>query len=110
MLKPLAEAHERDEAAHTGLPHEPAGVPGTLASVDAMVAEAKAAGRARGMPGEVGFLFVNHVGDANGYVSIYRAGTDRVALVGEGIHFEGRPAACCTRIRRTARSQASTTS
>jgi len=26
--------------------------------------------------------------DANGYVSIYRAGTDRIALTGEGIHFK----------------------
>jgi hypothetical protein len=39
------------------------------------------------MAGEVGFLFVNHVGDANGYVSLYRAGTDRIALTGEGIHY-----------------------
>jgi hypothetical protein len=31
---------------------------------------------------------VEHVGDANAYVSVYRAGTDRVALTGEGIHFK----------------------
>jgi hypothetical protein len=36
----------------------------------------------------VGFLFLNHVGDANGYVSVYRAGTDRIALTGEGIHYK----------------------
>jgi hypothetical protein len=35
----------------------------------------------------VGYLTVAHVGDANSYVSIFRAGSDRVALVGEGIHF-----------------------
>jgi hypothetical protein len=40
------------------------------------------------MAGDVGFLTVNHPGDANGYVSIYRSGTDRVALTGEGIHFK----------------------
>jgi hypothetical protein len=28
------------------------------------------------------------VGDANSYVSVYRAGTDRIALTGEGIHFK----------------------
>ena len=39
------------------------------------------------MAGEVGFLSLNHIGDANGYVSVYRAGTDRVASVSEGIHF-----------------------
>lgn len=31
---------------------------------------------------------LHHVGDANSYVSIFRAGSDRVALVGEGIHFK----------------------
>ncbi|MCW0038822.1 PepSY domain-containing protein, partial [Acinetobacter baumannii] len=40
------------------------------------------------MAGDVGFLSVTHVGDANGYVSVYRAGTDRIALTGEGIHFK----------------------
>ncbi len=40
------------------------------------------------MAGEVGFLNLEHVGDANGYVSVYRAGTDRIALTGEGIHFK----------------------
>jgi len=38
------------------------------------------------MAGDVGFLSVQHVGDANAYVSVYRAGTDRVTLTGEGIH------------------------
>jgi len=88
MLRPMALAHEAAEAARTGLPHEPAGVAAPLASVDAMVAEAKRRWAARDMPGEVGYLFINHVGDKNGYVSLFRAGSDRVALVGQGVHFE----------------------
>jgi uncharacterized iron-regulated membrane protein len=87
-LKPLHEHHEMLEAERTGLPHEPAGIPAPLASVDAMVAEAKRRWAERNMAGEVGFLSMNHLGDENGYVSIYRAGSDRVALVGEGIHFK----------------------
>ncbi|MBL8265027.1 PepSY-associated TM helix domain-containing protein, partial [Steroidobacter sp.] len=89
VLKPQHEAYEAAEAARTGLPLEAAGVPAKLASVDAMVAEAQRRWAARGMAGEVGFLFVNHVDDANATVSVYRAGTDRVTLTGEGIHFAG---------------------
>lgn len=89
LLKPQADAYEQAESQRTGLPLEPAGVPAKLASVDAMVAEAQRRWAARGMAGEVGFLFVNHVDDANSTVSIYRAGTDRVSLTGEGIHFAG---------------------
>lgn len=89
LLRPLAQAHEVAEAAATGLPHERAGVPASLASVDAMVLEARRRWDARGMPGQVGFLQVHHVGDANSYVSIYRAGSDRVALVGQAVHFKG---------------------
>lgn len=88
MLKPLHDRHEILEAAHTGLPHEPAGVPAALASVDAMVAKAQARWTERGAPGAVGFLQLVHVGDKNGYVSVYRAGTDRVTLTGYGMHFE----------------------
>ncbi len=88
QLQPLVEAHEQAEAAATGLPHDPAGVAAPLASVDAMVIDAQRRWAARGMGGDVGFLFVNHVGDANGYVSIYRAGTDRIALTGQGIHYK----------------------
>lgn len=88
QLKPLHEQHERLESRLTGLPHERSGMPATLASVDAMMAEAKRRWASRDMAGEVGYLTVTHVGDANGYVSIYRAGSDRVALVGEGIHFK----------------------
>ncbi|MEB3735035.1 hypothetical protein ULF88_15175 [Halopseudomonas pachastrellae] len=88
LLKPLHDRHEVIEAEHTGLPHDEAGVPAELASVDAMVAEAKRIWAERDMAGEVGLLMIEHLGDANGYVSIYRAGSDRVALVGEGIHFK----------------------
>ena len=93
MLKPQAQAHAQAEAKAKGLAFKPAGVPAPLASVDAMVVEAKRRWAARGMPGEVGFLQVNHVGDANSYVSIYRAGSDRVTLVGAG---------ACTSRRRPA--------
>lgn len=88
QLEPLHELHEKHEAAETGLPHDRAGVAGPLASVDAMVAEAQRRWAAQGMAGDVGFLAVQHVGDANAYVSVYRAGTDRIALVGNGIHFK----------------------
>lgn len=87
-LKPLHEQHEVMEASRTGLPHEESGISAPLASVDAMVAEAKRRWAERDMAGEVGFLSINHLGDDNSYVSIYRAGSDRVALVGEGIHFK----------------------
>ena len=88
QLNPLHELHEKLEAQETGMPHDRAGVAAPLASVDAMVAEAQRRWADRGMAGEVGFLALQHVGDANGYVSVYRAGTDRIALVGEGIHFK----------------------
>lgn len=88
QLQPLHELHEQHEAAETGLPHDRAGLAGPLASVDAMVAEAQRRWAAAGKAGEVGFLVVRHVGDANSYVSVYRAGTDRIALVGDGIHFK----------------------
>jgi uncharacterized iron-regulated membrane protein len=88
MLKPLHDQHEILEAERTGLPHEPAGIAAPLASVDAMVVEAKRRWAARDMAGEVGFLFIDHLGDQNSFVSIYRAGSDRVALVGEAIHFK----------------------
>lgn len=89
LLKPLHDAHEIAEARQTGLPHQRAGQPAALASVDAMMAEAKRRWAARGMAGEIGFLQIQHLGDLNSYVSIYRAGSDRVALVGEAVHFQG---------------------
>lgn len=88
LLKEMHHQHEAMEAKATGLPHERSGVAAPLASVDAMVAEAKRRWAARDMAGEVGYLQVHHVGDANSFVSIFRAGSDRVALVGEGIHFK----------------------
>lgn len=88
QLEPLHELHEKIEQQETGLPQTRAGVAAPLASVDAMVAEAQRRWAAKGMAGEVGSLSLSHVGDANGYVSIYRAGTDRIASVSEGIHFK----------------------
>ncbi|MEN0035521.1 MAG: PepSY-associated TM helix domain-containing protein [Cellvibrio sp.] len=88
QLEALHDQHELHEAAETGLPHDRADVAAPIASVDAMVAEAKRRWAERGMGGDVGFLALRHVGDANGYVSVYRAGTDRIALTGEGIHFK----------------------
>src|SRR5690606_4539245 len=67
QLKPLPDFHEQLEARETGLPNERAGVAAPLASVDAMVAEAQRRWAAKGMAGEVGFLALQHVGDANGY-------------------------------------------
>ena len=87
LLEPLAKQHERVESRQTGLPLEPAGVPAPMASVDAMIAEAQRRWAARGMAGEVGYVYANHLRDANGYVSVFRAGTDRVTLLGQGIHF-----------------------
>jgi uncharacterized iron-regulated membrane protein len=89
LLKPIHDQQHLLEAERAGLPAERSGQPAALASVDAMMEEAKRRWAARDMAGDVGFLVVNHVGDANSFVSIYRAGSDRVALVGEGIHFKG---------------------
>lgn len=88
QLNPLHELHEKMEAKETGMAHDRAGVPAPLASVDAMVAEAQRRWADKGMAGEVGFLIVQHVGDANSYVSVYRSGTDRIANVSDGIHFK----------------------
>ncbi len=89
LLKPQAEAAAMADAAGKGLAYKPAGVPAPLASVDAMVLEAKRRWAARGMPGDVGFLYISHVGDRNSYVTLYRAGSDQVTLVGQAIHFDG---------------------
>ncbi|MDO9002940.1 MAG: PepSY-associated TM helix domain-containing protein [Aquabacterium sp.] len=88
MLKPLAKQHEVLQAKRTGLPHESAGIAAPMASVDAMVVEAKRRWAARDMAGEVGLLTITHLGDKNGYVSLFRAGSDQVALVGQGVHFK----------------------
>ena len=89
MLKPQAQAAAMAEAQGMGLDFKPSGVKAPLASVDAMVREAKRRWAARGMPGEVGYLYLNHVGDRNSTVTLYRAGSDRVTLVGQPIHFDG---------------------
>jgi uncharacterized iron-regulated membrane protein len=88
LMRPLAKAQEQVEAAQTGLPVEPSGRPGRLASVDAMMAAAKARWAAKGVPGEVGSVSVVHVGDADAYVSISRDNVDRVAT-GETLYFKG---------------------
>ena len=87
LAKP-AHSYLVEEAARRGLPFLPSGEPAPTASVDAMVIEAKSRWAERGHPGEVGFLWVTHPGDSNSFVSIFRAGSDRVALVGQGIHFD----------------------
>jgi len=88
LMRPLAKAQEQVEAAQTGLPVEPSGKPGQLASVDKMMADAKARWAAKGVPGEVGSVSVIHVGDADAYVSIARDNVDRVAT-NETLHFKG---------------------
>lgn len=87
QLHDLHDLNEVREASQTGLPHTRSGVAAGMASVDAMVADAQRRWAAHDKAGEVGFLVLMHVGDANGYVSVYRAGTDRIALVGDGIHY-----------------------
>ncbi|HEY4529289.1 MAG TPA: PepSY-associated TM helix domain-containing protein [Luteimonas sp.] len=87
QLHALHDRSAAEEASRTGLPHLRAGIPAELADVDAMVADARARWQAAGKAGDVGFLLLMHPGDANGYVSVYRAGTDRIALVGDGIHY-----------------------
>ena len=89
QLERQALAFYEQEATARGLAYTPSGKAAPLASVDAMVVEARRRWAARGMPGEVGYLAVMHVGDAASYVSIYRAGSDRVALVGQAVHFAG---------------------
>jgi len=89
LAKPAFE-YAMQEAKEKGLPFEAAGIPTATGSVDEMVAEAKRIWDQRDAAGEVGFLLVNHPGDQNSYVSVFRAGTDTVSLVGQGIHFDGR--------------------
>ncbi|MEM1436426.1 MAG: PepSY-associated TM helix domain-containing protein [Pseudomonadota bacterium] len=88
ILDPLHDRADLQYSEETGLPHAAAGRAVPMASVDAMVAEAKRRWAARDMPGEVGSLNITYPGDENGYVSLYRAGTDQVALVGQGVHFK----------------------
>lgn len=64
------------EEARGGLAREPAGEPGGLGSVDAMLA------RARTLWGGTGpaYLSLRHPGDANAYLKMFRAYPDQVAL------------------------------
>jgi uncharacterized iron-regulated membrane protein len=87
QLEPLHDRHEQMDSMEGALPAHRAGMAAGLASVDAMMVEAQRRWHARGMAGEVGQLSLVHVGDINGYVSVYRAGTDRIALTSNGIHF-----------------------
>jgi uncharacterized iron-regulated membrane protein len=88
LMYPLMKAQEKVEESRTGLPADPAGQPGSLASVDAMMAAAQAHWAAKGVPGEIGSVAVTHIGDANAYVSIGRDNVDRVAT-SETLHFKG---------------------
>ncbi|MCW2349147.1 PepSY-associated TM helix domain-containing protein [Sphingobium sp. B12D2B] len=88
LMRPLAKAQELVEASGTGLPVDPSGRPGELASVDAMMDAAKARWTAKGVPGEVGSVVIVHYGDADAYVSIARDNVDRVAT-SETLHFKG---------------------
>lgn len=88
LMRPLAKQQEMVEASATGLPVEPSGKAGELASVDAMMVAAKARWAEKGVPGEVGSVSVIHVGDADSYVSIARDNVDRVAT-SETLHFKG---------------------
>lgn len=88
LMRPLAKAQMLVEAEGTGLPVEPSGRAGELASVDAMMTDAKARWAAKGVPGEVGSVSIIHFGDANAYVSIARDNVDRVAT-SETLHFKG---------------------
>ena len=90
VFKTQAQAAQVEQARSRGLPADTAGVGAPLASVDAMVVEARRRWAARGMPGDVGMITVDRLGDRNSVVAIYRAGSDRVALLGQAIHFEGR--------------------
>jgi uncharacterized iron-regulated membrane protein len=87
LMLPLVKAQEKVEATVSGLPKDPAGRPGSLGSVDAMMVAAKARWAERGVPGEVGSVAVTHVGDENAYVSIWRDNVDRVAT-NETLHFD----------------------
>ncbi len=88
LMRPLEKSQETAEAGRTGLPEDPAGQPGQLASVDKMMSDAKARWAERGVPGEVGFVSVTHFGDVNAYVTVGRDNVDRVATQ-EEIHFNG---------------------
>ena len=86
LMRPTIERQDALEHAASGLPEDPAGAPGRLASVDAMAAKAKARWAAKGTPGEIGYISITHWGDAKAYVSVGRDSVDRVAT-NETPHF-----------------------
>jgi uncharacterized iron-regulated membrane protein len=79
VMQPLVEAQEAVEIASEPMAEHPSGQPGELASVDAMMAEAKAMWAEQGVPGEVGVVGVVHVGDADAWVWVQRDQADRVS-------------------------------
>ncbi|MEM0912272.1 MAG: PepSY-associated TM helix domain-containing protein [Pseudomonadota bacterium] len=87
VLKPMHLQHDVEESQQTGLPLKPAGIPAEMSSVDAMMAKAQQRWSENGMPGDIGYLTIAHLGDKNAYVSVYRASTDRVGMTGYGVHF-----------------------
>jgi uncharacterized iron-regulated membrane protein len=64
---------------------EPSGQPGTLASLDGLLAQAR--GYWHG--GTPAFVRVWHPGDANAYVEISRSLADRLSLDGQTLYFDG---------------------
>lgn len=87
QLRELHDAQEKQAALDTGLPAQRAGQAAPLASVDAMILEAQRIWQARGMPGQAGSIRLTWPGDANGYVSILRMGSDRVPPTSDGLYF-----------------------
>lgn len=86
LMGPLVEAQEQTIAARIPLPGDPAGTPGALASVDAMVEAAKVRWFEEGSAGQVASVAIFHLGDSASYVSIGRDSSDRV-LSAEYLHF-----------------------
>lgn len=79
VMQPLVKAQEQVEIASEPMAEHPSGKPGTLASVDAMMVEAKRIWAEQGVPGEVGVVGVVHVGDAASWVWVQRDQADRVS-------------------------------
>lgn len=88
VMHPLMQEQEKIQKISMSLPTEEAGKSGTLASIDGMMETAKARWAEQGVPGGVGSIDIENVGDINAYVSITRENTDRVAFT-EVIHFHG---------------------
>jgi len=89
QLAQLHELHEQLEIGESKIPTERSGHAAPLASVDAMMAEARRRWAAHGMPGEVGVIHLRFVGDANAHVAIYPAATNSLQDLLNGVHFNG---------------------